>query len=257
MKMHTLLFHLSPMYNRPVVLVAAFFGTSTTRIFRNPLSLVKPNNKYPSFSERFAGLVTSYESKDDGQIKKASTRHTGILHNSLADEDGRSRIRSKRKTYVLSAEGKGTLVTSWTTLTGHSIFTDLPKFMGGSDRYAQPVEHLLAALVSCEHVTAIYVGRSMSPRLLIDRTEWEISAVRDERGALQLPIHEDPPVPSRLQQIVGHVIVYRQGGLQISNEELQLLKHQTEIRCPIANMIAASGCKIEIDWKAESTSNTQ
>jgi uncharacterized OsmC-like protein len=237
------------MYNRSVVL-AAFFGTSTTRIFRNYLSLVK-TNKYASFSERFSGFVTSNESIDDGQIKKDSTRHTGTFHKSLADEDGKSRISSKTKTYALSAEGKGTLVTSRTTLTGHSILADLPKLMGGSDRYAQPVEHLLAALVSCEHVTAIYVGRSMSPRLLIDRTEWEISAVRDERGALQLPINEDPPVPSRLQQIVGQVIVYRQGGLRISKEELKLLKHQTEIRCPIANMIAASGCEMEIDWKAE------
>lgn len=221
---NALLLHLSPMYYRSVV--TAFFRTRT---FPKLLPLVGTNGRHRSFSESFSGLATSNENKDD--------------------EEKKSRISSRTKTYELSALGKGTLVTSRTTLTGHSILTDLPKFMGGSNCYAQPVEHLLAALVSCEHVTALYVGRSMNPRLCIDRTEWEIFAVRDERGALQLPINEDPPVPSRLHQIVGQVIVHRKDGLPISREELQLLKHQTEIRCPVANMITASGCQLEITWK--------
>lgn len=235
-----LLLHLSPMSNRS--LVTAFFRTRTIPML---LPFVETSGKHRSFSERFSGLVISNESKDDGQ-----KRHTRTLCKSgMADEEGKSRISSRTKTYVLSALGKGTVVTSRTSVTGHSILTDLPKVMGGSNCYAQPVEHLLAALVSCEHVTALYVGRSMNPRLFIDRTEWEISAARDERGALHPPINEDPPVPSRLHQIVGQVVVHRKDGLPISREELHLLKHQTEIRCPVANMIAASGCKIEIIWK--------
>ncbi len=128
--------------------------------------------------------------------------------------------------------------------------------MGGSNRYAQPVEYLLAALVSCEHITALYVGRSMNPRLIIDRTEFEITALRDERGALQQPIHEIPSLPSRLQQISGVVQVFRKDGLPISQEQLQLLKDQTEVRCPIANMITASGCKMMIQWEDGTKSST-
>lgn len=152
-----------------------------------------------------------------------------------------------KKSYFVTATGKGSIV-STTTDTGHFLSSDVPKKMGGSNLHPQPLEHFLSALTGCEHVTAVYVGRSMMPRILIDRIDFEISAVRDERGALQHPINTTPPIPSRLQQISGVVKVFTKGGRLLSEDELHMLKHQTEARCPVANMIIASGCEMQVEW---------
>jgi len=43
--------------------------------------------------------------------------------------------------------------------------------------------------------------------------------------------------------------------LLLTTEEFDLLKEQTEIRCPIANMILSSGCTIDVNWIQLRTSN--
>lgn len=130
------------------------------------------------------------------------------------------------------------------TDTGHTIHTDLPLSMGGTNKAPQPVEYLLAAYIGCTQATAMFVGRNMQPRLLIDRMEFEIEGERDERGALDcLPIRngigigastststsirssskvqsaqtqdedaediqEFPSIPSRLLRIKGSIAVF-------------------------------------------------
>ena len=150
-----------------------------------------------------------------------------------------------------------------TTETGHTVQTDVPKRMGGQDTAPQPVELLLAAWMGCTQATALFVGRQMSmnkkgdgysKRFVLERLVFQdIQGERDERGALTLPIDEAPSVPSRLQRIHGTIIVYRAGGLPISNEEMTLLREQTESRCPVANMMIASGCRMDVDWIDGST----
>ena len=136
------------------------------------------------------------------------------------------------------------------TDTEHILCTDLPKKMGGQNTAPQPVETLLAAWMGCTQATALFVGRQMKPnRLLIDRIVFEnIQGERDERGALTLPIDENPPVPSRLTCVSGRIAVYRAKGDPISQKELNLLREQTELRCPIANMMIASGCRMDVEW---------
>ena len=51
-----------------------------------------------------------------------------------------------------------------------------------------------------------------------------IEAVRDERGALQLPIEETPEIPSRLQKISGTIRVFERRGGHISDEQMEVLK---------------------------------
>lgn len=136
-----------------------------------------------------------------------------------------------------------------TTNTGHSLSTDVPVKMGGQDSAPQPVETLLAALLGCTQATAIFVGRHLEPRILINRLEFDnIQAVRDERGALSLPITNDPEIPARLQRITGTIRVYTRDNKTLSQEQLALLSHQTELRCPVANMILTSGCEMSIKW---------
>ncbi|GAX20519.1 hypothetical protein FisN_24Hh230 [Fistulifera solaris] len=133
--------------------------------------------------------------------------------------------------------------------TGHVLTTDLPLRMGGKDQASQPVECLLAAWAGCTQATALFVSRQMMRENkscpLLERLEFvNITATRDERGALALPIHEDPPVPSRLHTLTGNVVVWP----SFDEESLQLLQEQTELRCPVANMLIASGCRMNVKW---------
>jgi hypothetical protein len=104
------------------------------------------------------------------------------------------------KSYTIHGVGKGSRVEVRTN-TGHELRTDVPaptSTMGGTDSAPQPVETLLAALLGCTQATAIFVGRHLEPRVLIERLEFvDIVAERDERGARSLPIDVDPSVPAR------------------------------------------------------------
>jgi putative redox protein len=152
------------------------------------------------------------------------------------------------KSYRLNGKGEKSRV-EISTDTGHHLATDVPKKMGGSDAAPQPVETLVAAWMGCTQATAIFVGRQMAERVLIQKIEFNnIQAYRDERGALELPIHETPSVPSRLQRITGTIRVFSRTKEGLSDEQIELLKEQTEVRCPVANMIVASGCAMEVEW---------
>jgi uncharacterized OsmC-like protein len=166
------------------------------------------------------------------------------------------------KSYTIHGVGKGSRVEVRTN-TGHELVTDVPAqtTMGGTDSAPQPVETLLAALLGCTQATAIFVGRHLKPRILIERLEFvDIVAERDERGALSLPIDVDPSVPARLQKITGTIQVYTRRTqtkkkkeeapppLALSQEQLDMLSRQTELRCPVANMMMASGCEMNIQW---------
>ena len=71
--------------------------------------------------------------------------------------------RDPLKWYHVYGTGRGTQVE--TMARSHRIALDVPKSMGGQDAHAQPVEHLLAALIGCEHNTALYVARKMKLKL--------------------------------------------------------------------------------------------
>jgi putative redox protein len=163
------------------------------------------------------------------------------------DKDATNHAKTYRIQGATTPNSKGSV--TMTTNTGHSIQTDLPKPMGGKDEAPQPVETLLAALIGCTQATALFVGRQMKPnRLLIDKMEFSLTATRDERGALQLPIEMDPPVPSRLQHVSGTIRVFAAKGAIIPIEQMRLLREQTEQRCPVANMMLASGCAMKVEW---------
>ncbi|KAL7533891.1 hypothetical protein ACHAWF_004654 [Thalassiosira exigua] len=167
------------------------------------------------------------------------------------DEDdggGSSEIPSvHRKRYCVAGTGRGSAVDVRTD-TGHALRTDLPRAMGGEDTAPQPVEHLLAALLGCAQATAVYVGRRMDPRLPVERLEFEIEAERDQRGALEVPIDEAPSTPARLRRVSGTVAVYFKGRTKASDEQMKVLAEQTEARCPVADMMRASGCVMDISW---------
>mmetsp|Transcript_49 Transcript_49/g.102 ORF Transcript_49/g.102 Transcript_49/m.102 type:complete len:233 (-) Transcript_49:2-700(-) len=173
--------------------------------------------------------------------------HQIFSHASEKDSSNDADESIHRKYYSITGTGQRSTV-KMETNTGHNLQTDVPRKIGGGDSAPQPVEHLLAALVGCTQATAVYVGRMMKPRLIIDRIEFDIHAHRDERGALELPIDECPKIPARLQRVSGKVMVYFKKGVQVSEEQLKILGEQTEARCPVANMMHASNCVMDIQW---------
>jgi putative redox protein len=183
-------------------------------------------------------------------------------NNKNSNNDGEEQGHTTNKVYRLQGEtmaGNKSGVTITTTDTGHVLQTDLPRKMGGQDTAPQPVETLLAAWMGCTQATALFVGRQMKlpDRLLLDRLVFDVKGVRDERGALSFPMEQDPPVPSRLLQVHGRITVYQAGGMPISPDKLELLQEQTEKRCPIANMMIASGCLMNVAWVDGACSNVQ
>ena len=186
------------------------------------------------------------------------------------------------KSYTLNGKGLpgGTKVEA-TTNTGHSLATDIPKTMGGGDSAPQPVETLLGAWMGCTQATASFVGRQLllkkakrqpvkdtttsrqhrrPPRTEVLLEFINIQAYRDEQGALELPIRQTPSIPSRLQLITGTIKVSLVPAsstdeptpeILFDPEELEILKEQTEARCPIANMILESGCAMDVEWVQE------
>ena len=64
---------------------------------------------------------------------------------------------------------------------------------------------------------------------------------------MSLPIGEDPPVPSRLSAIWGTATVSGDPALDAAAvARLGEIVHQ---RCPIASMVVASGCELDIRWR--------
>jgi uncharacterized OsmC-like protein len=121
--------------------------------------------------------------------------------------------------------------------------------MGGQNQFPQPLEYLLASYLGCTQATATFVARNMQPtKLDLTKMEFHITGTRDERGAISLPLDKNISLPSRIQQLSGTITVFSANKEPIPDEQLKLLKEQTERRCPIANMLHKSGCKINVDW---------
>ncbi|ETW07409.1 hypothetical protein H310_01932 [Aphanomyces invadans] len=130
---------------------------------------------------------------------------------------------------------------------GISISTDIPKAMGGSNTAPQPVELFLTSLCGCELATAQFVARHMTPRMTIEKIEFNVQASRKKQGALHLPLgnHDDAPL-ARPDRIWGQALVYTSA----TQKQVDQLAAEVKTRCPIANMTVLSGCVLDIEWIA-------
>ncbi len=150
---------------------------------------------------------------------------------------------------ALQAVGRAGSTTSKTCTGGHAIRTDLPRAMGGRDEAPQPVELLLTSLVGCEQATASFVARQMRPRLPLAEIQFLYRAERDNRGAVALPLGDaSPEVPARLSRVHGVATVTLNDGESETRERVEYLRRQVELRCPVANMMAAAGIELDIEW---------
>ncbi|CAJ1374910.1 unnamed protein product [Effrenium voratum] len=154
------------------------------------------------------------------------------------------------KRYHITADGVGCRAASQTE-DGYHIVSDTPPSAGGTGSAPQPVQLLLAALVGCEQATAHFVATKM--RLPpIRRIEFDVQAERDEWGSMQPPIHQAPPSVSRVQRIWGVARVHTDA----SGAQVAAVAEAVKSRCPVASMIIASGCELDVRWvKADEGGN--
>ncbi|EGR32422.1 hypothetical protein IMG5_083570 [Ichthyophthirius multifiliis] len=152
-------------------------------------------------------------------------------------------LQPQIKKYYIKSTGTNCKTISYPQNTNFQIGTDTPKDRGGTNQYPQPIELLLSSFIGCEQATAQYVAKQLQVK--IDKIDFNIEAERDENGAKYLPIEEDAPVFSRLQQIQGEAIVHG----DIDEETIIKIGKIVEKRCPIANMIIQSGCILNVQWK--------
>lgn len=151
----------------------------------------------------------------------------------------------RNRTYRLKGSGVGSQTVL--NIKDKSLLTDIPRSMGGHDVGPQPVEMMLASLCGCEQVTAQFVARHMKPRVHINKIDFEVYGERDDAGAVSLPIDlESSQYPeAKLTRIWGRAVVYTDA----SQTELDFIAKQVKRRCPIANMVIASGCALEISFE--------
>ena len=150
------------------------------------------------------------------------------------------------KEYRVRASGSGTHC-AVATDDGYEVRSDIPRGVGGSGAAPQPVQLLLAALCGCEQATAQFVAFKSRPRIELGRIEFELHATRDQRGALEMPLHAAAlPAPARLARIAGTATVHGTGATEA---ELEKLGEEVHRRCPVANMVALSGCELLVQWR--------
>jgi len=142
------------------------------------------------------------------------------------------------------------------TSSGFTVKTDLPRSMGGANSGPEPVEVMLAALVACKTSTAHFIARHMwsRPHNRISSIEWtDVQGFRDASIPLALPIDHKPPVTPGLLRISGVASVTPSEDAikagTISEEDVVRLGELVEQRCPLAAMVLASGCELQIKWQ--------
>lgn len=156
--------------------------------------------------------------------------------------------------YRLTGSSLGRAGCTVRTSTGHLLKMDLPTLHGGDNTAAQPMETLLSSLLGCEVATAHYVARYLwpKPHNRIERIVWQdVTAKRDERGALALPIDSPPRVSPIITHVSGTAVVTLAADSPVSNSDVHKLGELVEQRCPIAAMFVAAGCNLKIEWRLE------
>ncbi len=155
--------------------------------------------------------------------------------------------RGKVKAYAVAGSGRG--ASSTVRVRGHDLVLDLSRSQGGQDRGPEPLECLLAALVGCEQATASFVARHMTPRMALSHVEFSYEAERDAEASTALPLTAAlaPGRSPALSRVWGTARVF--AGRDESAARVAALRSHVEARCPVAVMLRASGCSLDVRWE--------
>ncbi len=160
---------------------------------------------------------------------------------------GRPAAAARGKVYAVAGSGRG--ASSTVHARGHELILDLSRAQGGHDRGPEPIECLLAALVGCEQATATFVARHMTPRMALSHIEFSYEADRDAAASTSLPLSAAlaPGRSPALRRVLGTARVF--AGRDESAARVAELRSHVEARCPVAVMLRASGCTLDVRWE--------
>lgn len=130
---------------------------------------------------------------------------------------------------VHAALRPGTATEVTITARDHTFTIDEPADLGGADRGANPVEHLLAALASCTVITYTVWAEKLGLRL--DGVEVDVDGTIDLRGFLGL----DEEVRAGFQ---GINLAVRLSGPE-STEDYRRLEQAVGAHCPVGDNLTA------------------
>jgi len=138
----------------------------------------------------------------------------------------------------IAATGVGRKSTLEARAEDHTIIVDEPKNLGGENRGPSPLHTMLAALMGCETATTSYVARKQN--IQVHSLTYDLKAVYDLRGIMGMA----KDVPARFQRVYGTVVVDTSG----TQAQVEELGRQMLTRCPVANLFAAAGVKMDVKW---------
>jgi uncharacterized OsmC-like protein len=145
-------------------------------------------------------------------------------------------------TFTIHSEGTGVSQTARPGGTTHEIAIDTLAAFGGRDSAPSPVSYALAALVSCNQVTAQIVAKEMGVTLA--SFVFDLSADLDT--AVMVGGAHDRN--GNFERVTVDAVV----RTDATPEQFATLKAETERRCPISQLYLKSGIPLVSTWRAES-----
>jgi putative redox protein len=140
--------------------------------------------------------------------------------------------------FKLHGEGTGVRQTVTAEGSSHVIEVDAPPLFGGDDAYPTPITYALAALISCSQVTAQQAAAPLG--VAIGSVAFDLEADWDV-AAMLLGDHE---VDANFSAVRIRATI----ATDASDQQLELLRAETERRCPIYQLFSRSGLKLESQW---------
>lgn len=142
----------------------------------------------------------------------------------------------KKMKFNVAAQSEGLTLTA--KAGKHEIILDEAAQMGGKDLGPNPLQNVLAALTSCENVTAHIVAREM--HFDLQSLTFEVVGEFDPRGFMG-----DPTVRPYFDKVSVTVKV----ATSESKERLQELQEKVESRCPVYTLLKAAQVEMVDNWE--------
>jgi uncharacterized OsmC-like protein len=144
-------------------------------------------------------------------------------------------------TFTIHSEGTGVAQIARPGGSTHEIAIDTLPAFGGHDSAPSPVSYALAALVSCNQVTAQIVAKEVGVTLA--SFTFDLSADLDTAVMVN--------GASDRSGNFSRVIVDAKIRTDATPEQFAALKDETERRCPISQLYRKSGIALFSTWVAE------
>lgn len=136
-----------------------------------------------------------------------------------------------------SGEWKQGLQTSIKIRDFKPIIVDEPKTLGGTDEGPNPVELVLASLSSCASIMIAFISKEL--KFTYTDIEFKNEGTLDLRG-----LQGVEGVSPHFQSVEFNVVIHTEE----SEERIEALKNEVERRCPVLNLLADAGVKVEGEW---------